>query len=115
MLRNDSIHEMYTRFTMLINKLIELGRTFQSKELNRKILRSLPKEWLAKLTIIEEVKNPRNLPTNKLIVSLLSHEHVVRQVIQEDEKRKKNLAFNRDSLATFLIVNLKVILIRNSH
>ncbi|CAL1401460.1 unnamed protein product [Linum trigynum] len=93
MIEGEGIHEMYSRFTVLINKLKGLGKSFHIKELNRKILRSLPKEWLPKRTAIEEAKNLNTLPTNELIGSLLSHELVIRQVGQEDEKRKKNLAF----------------------
>ncbi|CAL1382345.1 unnamed protein product [Linum trigynum] len=93
MSKAEGIHEMYSRFTILINKLKGLGKTFQTKDLNRKILRSLPREWLPKRTAIEEAKNLSTLPISELIGSLLSHEHVLKQVSQEDEKRSKNLAF----------------------
>ncbi|CAL1362936.1 unnamed protein product [Linum trigynum] len=93
MLNNESIHEMYSRFTVLINKLKGLGRTFLVKDLNRKILRSLPKEWLPKRTAIEEARNLATLPINELIGSLLSHENVIKQVYLDDDKRKKTLAF----------------------
>ncbi|CAL1383653.1 unnamed protein product [Linum trigynum] len=93
MLDGEGIHEMYSRFTVLVNKLKGLGRSSQNKDLNRKILRSLPKEWLPKRNAIEEAKNLSTLPINELIGSLLNHEHVLKQVGQEDEKRKKNLAF----------------------
>ncbi|CAI0435035.1 unnamed protein product [Linum tenue] len=64
MLNNESIHEMYSRFTVLINKLKGLGP-----------------------------KNLTTLPINELIGSLLSHENVIKQVSHDDEKRKKTLAF----------------------
>ncbi|CAI0399209.1 unnamed protein product [Linum tenue] len=93
MLPEESIHDMYSRFTILINKMKGLGRTFPVKDLNRKILRSLPKEWLPKRTAIEEARNLSTLPINELIGSLLSHENVIKQVNLEDDKRKKSLAF----------------------
>ncbi|CAI0382833.1 unnamed protein product [Linum tenue] len=93
MLNNESIHEMYSRFTILINKLKGLGRTFLVKDLNRKFFQSLPKEWLPKRTAIEEARNLATLPINELIGSLLSHENVIKQVHQDDDKRKKTLAF----------------------
>ncbi|CAL1412094.1 unnamed protein product [Linum trigynum] len=89
----ESIHEMYYRFTVLIDKLKGLGKVYLLKDLNRKILRSLPKEWLPKRTAIEEARNLNTLPIDELIGSLLSHEHVLKQVNKDDEKRKKTLAF----------------------
>ncbi|CAL1363606.1 unnamed protein product [Linum trigynum] len=89
----EGIHEMYSRFTVLINKLKGLGKIYLLKDLNRKILRSLPKQWLPKRTAIEEARNLNTLPIDELIGSLLSHEHVLRQVNKDEEKRKKNLAF----------------------
>ncbi|CAI0409432.1 unnamed protein product [Linum tenue] len=93
MIANESIQEMYSRFTVLINKLRGLGRSFQSKDLNRKILRSLPKDWLPKRTAIEEAKDLNTLSIDELIGSLLSHEHVIKQVSQDDDKRERTLVF----------------------
>ncbi|CAI0444510.1 unnamed protein product [Linum tenue] len=84
---------MYSRYTVYINKLNGLGRTFESKDLNRKILRSLPKEWLPKRTAIKEAKDLRMLSIQELIGSLLSHEPVIEQVGRDDDKRRRSLSF----------------------
>ncbi|CAL1413172.1 unnamed protein product [Linum trigynum] len=93
MASGERIHEMYSRFTVLINKLKGLGKTYLLKDLNRKILRSLPKQWLPKRTAIEKARNLNTLSIDELIGSLLSHEHVLKQVNKDDEKCKKGLAF----------------------
>ncbi|CAL1378423.1 unnamed protein product [Linum trigynum] len=85
---------MYSRFTTLINKLKGLGKIFLVKDLNRKILRLLPKR-----TAIVEAKNLATLPINELIGSLLSHENVIKQVNQDDDKRHKSLAFKSKVIA----------------
>ena len=41
---NESIHNMNTRFTNIINSLAALGKTFTMSERVKKVLRSLPKE-----------------------------------------------------------------------
>ncbi|CAL1407104.1 unnamed protein product [Linum trigynum] len=89
----ESIHHMYSRFTSLINQLKGLGKTLPSTELNRKILRTLPKEWLPKRTAIDEAKDLQILSVDELIGSLMSYEHVIQQVARDDNKRARNLAF----------------------
>ena len=41
---HESIHNMYTRFTDIVNSLKTLGKTFTNIEQVKKILKSLPKE-----------------------------------------------------------------------
>ncbi|GAV62312.1 UBN2 domain-containing protein, partial [Cephalotus follicularis] len=40
---NESISDMFTRFTTIINSLKKLGKSYSNQELVRKILRCLPK------------------------------------------------------------------------
>ncbi|CAI0550852.1 unnamed protein product [Linum tenue] len=69
---------MDKRFSTLVNRLKGLGKDFTSKELVRKVLRSLPLEWMAKRTVIEEVKDLNVLSLENLIGSLLSHEEILK-------------------------------------
>ncbi|GAV75218.1 UBN2 domain-containing protein, partial [Cephalotus follicularis] len=45
---NESISDMFTRFTTIINSLKNLGKSYSNQELVRKILRCLPKSWTPK-------------------------------------------------------------------
>ncbi|GAV78867.1 UBN2 domain-containing protein, partial [Cephalotus follicularis] len=45
---NESIRDMFTRFTTIINYLKNLGKSYPNYELVRKILRCLPKSWTPK-------------------------------------------------------------------
>ena len=49
---DESITEMFTHFTDIINGLKNLGKSYSSSNLVRKILRSLSKTWGAKVTAI---------------------------------------------------------------
>ena len=51
-----------------------LGKTYGNKELVKKILSSLPKSWKAKVTAIEESKDPNIFLMDELVGSLLTHE-----------------------------------------
>ncbi|XP_038882257.1 uncharacterized protein LOC120073484 [Benincasa hispida] len=54
---NETISEMFTRFTNIVNALKGLGKSYTTSENVRKILRSLPKSWEAKVTMIQEAKD----------------------------------------------------------
>ncbi|GAV89255.1 UBN2 domain-containing protein, partial [Cephalotus follicularis] len=69
MYENESISDMFSRFTTIINSLKNLGKSYPNQELVRKILRCLPKSSL--MTHETTMKN---------------HEHV-------EVKKKKSIAF----------------------
>ncbi|KAL5571206.1 hypothetical protein UlMin_020803 [Ulmus minor] len=60
------------------------------------ILRSLPKQWEAKVTAIQEAKDLSKLPLNELIGSLMTHEITMNQNLEDLVKteKEKNLAFS---------------------
>ena len=66
---NETIVEMFTWFTDIVNDLEALGKTYKELEKVMKILRSLPKKWEAKVTIIQEAKDLTKLPLKELIGS----------------------------------------------
>ncbi|KAK5813068.1 hypothetical protein PVK06_028514 [Gossypium arboreum] len=70
----EDIKALLDRFTNIINGLKSCGKTYPNKEVVRKMLRSLPKAWEAKVTAIEETKNLKALSLDELIGSLLTHE-----------------------------------------
>ena len=49
---NETITKIFTRFTSIINKLNGVGMTYANSDIVRKLLRSLPKIWEAKVTAI---------------------------------------------------------------
>ncbi|KAK5784446.1 hypothetical protein PVK06_038970 [Gossypium arboreum] len=65
----ESIKDMSNIFPNIINGLKALGMTYPNKEMMKKLLNSLLKEWEAKVTVIEEYKD-----FDKLIGSLLTYE-----------------------------------------
>ncbi|KAH9802179.1 hypothetical protein KPL71_001272 [Citrus sinensis] len=68
-----------------------LGKTFSNSEKVKKIIRSLPKEWIPKRTAIEEAKILNTLPLDDLIDSLISYEEDL-AAEKEDEEKKKSIA-----------------------
>ena len=74
MKENETIVEMITRFTNIVNGLEILGKTYKESEKVMKILRSLPSKWHTKVTAIQEAKDLTKLPMEELMESLMPYE-----------------------------------------
>ena len=71
---NESLSEMNTRFTLIVNNLKALGKTFIKGELQGKLLRSLGPEWEQKVTAIEEANEMEELNMEDLLGNLMAYE-----------------------------------------
>ena len=87
---NETIFEMITRFTDIINGLEVLGKTYMESEKVMKILRSLPSKWHTKVTTIQKAKHLTKLTLEELIGSLMTYEINLAKKQQEGEDKKKN-------------------------
>jgi hypothetical protein len=87
----ESISKMFTRFTNIINSLKALGKCYTNVENVRKILRSLPKYWDAKVTAIEEAKDLTKMSLDELLGSLMTHEIMLKGREEEEAKPKRSL------------------------
>ncbi|GKV05490.1 hypothetical protein SLEP1_g17494 [Rubroshorea leprosula] len=91
----ESIQDMYTRLNDIVTNLKALGKIYPSQEVVRKVFKSLPKNWEAKKTAIEESKDLNTLKLEDLIGKLMTYEIEV-QVdggVEVVEKKKKDVAF----------------------
>ena len=86
---NETIVEMITRFTDLVNGLEALGKTYEESEKVMKILRSLPSKRHTKVTAVQEAKYLTKLPLEELIESLMTYEINLANKQQEGEDKKK--------------------------
>ncbi|CAL9075059.1 unnamed protein product [Musa textilis] len=69
---SETIDDIYTRFTDVVNSLKALGKCFLNFELINKILRSLPKRWDPKVITIQETKDLKFFSIEGLIGSLMT-------------------------------------------
>ncbi|KAI4370410.1 hypothetical protein MLD38_018764 [Melastoma candidum] len=83
---DESISEMYDRLNTIINSLALLGKNYSNAEMVRKVLRSLPMNWEAKKTAIEEAKDLTTLRLDQLMGSLLSYEEEKRSSVPQTTK-----------------------------
>ena len=76
----------------IINILNGLDKIYTNHELVCKVLRSLPKEWEAKVTTIQEAKDLTKLSLKELIGSLMTHELSMTQKEEKNEPKRKIVA-----------------------
>ncbi|XP_070004396.1 uncharacterized protein [Nicotiana sylvestris] len=88
---DESIQDMHTRFTSIINELHSLGETIPRNKLVRKILSTLPSPWESKVNAITESKDLQELTTKELIGNLKTYE-MKKKIDSErtEPKKEKN-------------------------
>ena len=91
---NESIVEMFTRFTDVVNGFEGLGKKVSEQDKVSKILRCLPPKWNSKTEAIKEAKNLKELPLEKLIGSLMTYEMKIarREKEMQEESKTKSIA-----------------------
>ena len=85
MKNGETISELQTRFTHIVNHLLGLGKIFEDEELNIKILNCLSRTWEPKITGIKESKNLATMTIEALFDKLLAYEHELTQQYYAEE------------------------------
>ncbi|XP_057997799.1 uncharacterized protein LOC131176781 [Hevea brasiliensis] len=95
---DETISEMNYRFVEIIGGIKSLGKTFTNEELVKKILKSLPKEWLPKVTSLKDSKDLSKVQLDELLGNLIDYEMTLkREQVVEYNKAKKAIAFKISS------------------
>ena len=71
---DESFDEFYAKLKDIVNLAFNLGETILEPKIVRKVLRSLPKRFHAKITAIEESKDIDKIPLTKLVGNLQTYE-----------------------------------------
>ena len=71
---DKSFHEFYAKLKDIVNLAFNLGETIPEPKIVRKVLRSLPERFHAKITAIEELKDIDKIPLTKLVGNLQTYE-----------------------------------------
>ena len=92
MTEGETIHEMHTRFTAIINEIYSLGEIIPNGKVVRKLLSVLPEFWESKVEAITEARDLDKLAMDELIENLMTYELKKKQEKEIGGKRKeKNL------------------------
>ena len=71
---DESFDEFYAKLKDIVNLVFNLGETILEPKVVRKVLRSLPKRFHAKITAIEESKDIDFIPLTELVGNLQTYE-----------------------------------------
>ena len=71
---DESFDELYAKFKDIVNLAFNLAETIPKPKIVRKVLRSLPKRFHAKITAIEESKDIDKIPLTELVGNLQTYE-----------------------------------------
>ncbi|XP_070013120.1 uncharacterized protein [Nicotiana sylvestris] len=101
MKEDESIQEMHTCFTSIINELHSLGEIIPTNKLVRKILSVLPGSWESKSNDITKAKDLQKLTIDELIGNLKTYEIKRKKDLERREcKKEKDMVLkdaNNDS------------------
>ena len=70
----ESFDKFYAYLKDIVNSAFNLGETIPEPKIVRKVLRSLPERFLAKIIAIEESKDIDQIPLTKLVGNLQTYE-----------------------------------------
>ena len=73
MKEDESFDEFYAKLKDIMNSAFNLGETILEPKIVRKVLRSLPERFLAKIMAIEESKNIDKIPLIELVGNLQTY------------------------------------------
>ena len=71
---DESFDEFYAKLKDIVNSTFNLGETILKPKIVRKVLRSLPERFNAKITAIEESKDIDKIPLTELVGNLQTYE-----------------------------------------
>ena len=71
---DELFDEFYAKLKDIMNTTFNLGETIPKPKILRKVLRSLPERFHAKITVIEESKDIDKIPLRELVGNLQTYE-----------------------------------------
>ena len=71
---DESFDEFYAKLKDIVNSIFNLGETIPEPKIVRKVLRSQPERFHAKITVIEKSKDVDKIPLTELVSNLQTYE-----------------------------------------
>ena len=95
---DESFNEFYAKLKDIMNSAFNLGETILEPKIVRKVLRSLPERFQAKITVIEESKDIDKIPLTELVGNLQTYELGLTRI--EKSSKGKSMALKAKSSDT---------------
>ena len=95
---DESFDEFYAKFKDIVNSAFNFGETIHEPKIVRKVLRSQPERFHAKIISIEESKDIDKIPLTKLVGNLQTYELGLSRI--EKSSKTKSMALKAKSSNT---------------
>ena len=111
---DETFDEFYAKLKGIVNSAFNFGESIAESKIVRKILRSLPERFHAKITAIEEVKDIDQIPLTELVGKLQTYEMRLglmgkcgnSSFEDEDESEDEYEDDDKDEDLTFILMGL---------
>ena len=87
----ESFDEFYAKLKDIVNSAFNLRKTIPEPKIVRKVLRSLPERFHAKITVIEKSKDIDEIPLTKLVGNLQTYELGLTRICKSGKSKSKAL------------------------
>ena len=91
MMEGETIQDMHTRFTAIINEIYSLGEVIPNRKAVRDLLSVLPKSWESKVEAITEACELDKFDMDEIIGNLITYELKKNQEREIGSKRKERI------------------------
>ena len=95
---NESFDKFYAKLKDIVNSTFNLRKTISESKIVRKVLRSLPERFHAKITTIEESKDIDKISLTELVGNLQTYEFGLTRI--GESSKGKSMALNAKSSDT---------------
>ena len=92
--------EFYAKLKDIVNSAFNLGETIPEPKIVRKVLKSLPERFHAKITAIEESKDIDKIPLTELVGNLQTYELGLSRIGKSGKSKSKSMALKAKSSET---------------
>ena len=91
MKEDESFDEFYAKLKDIVNFAFNLGETIPEPKVVRKVLRSLPERFHAKITTIKESKDIDKIPFIELVGNLQTYELGLTRIVKSSKSKSMAL------------------------
>ena len=88
---DESFDEFYAKLKDIVNSAFNLGETIPEPKIVRKVLRSLPERFYAKITLIEESKDIDKIPLTELVGNLQTYKLGLTRICKPGKSKSMTL------------------------
>ena len=89
--KDESFNEFYAKLKDIVNSTFNLGETILKSKIVRKVLRSLPEIFHAKITTIEELKDIDKIPLTELVGNLQTYKLGLTRIRKSSKNKSMTL------------------------